>query len=215
MRRIFGRDARAGLVAGISAAYSNALLVGIPLIVTAYGRQGAAAVSLLIAIHLPILMTVSAILIERALVADGLAADADTRTIVRGIARSIARNPIVLGLFTGILWRLTGLADLRPRRRRRHPHRRHGRDARALCGRHEPPQVRRLRQRAGGAGRRLHQARRHAGGGLPAGCHHHPAAACLGEGDCHCRRLPDRGERLSGGEPLQGRARRSPPMPSR
>jgi predicted permease len=108
VRRVFGRDARAGLVAGISSAYSNALLVGIPLIVTAYGSKGAAAVSLLIAIHLPILMTVSSVLIERALVADGLSVDADTRTIVRGIVRSIVRNPIVLGLFAGILWRLSG-----------------------------------------------------------------------------------------------------------
>ena len=108
VRRVFGRDARAGLVAGISAAYSNALLVGIPLIITAYGSEGAAAVSLLIAIHMPVLMTTSAVLIERALVADGLAVDADFNTIARGVVRSLILNPIVLGLFAGLAWRLTG-----------------------------------------------------------------------------------------------------------
>jgi predicted permease len=108
VRRVFGRDARAGLVAGVSAAYGNALLVGIPLIITAYGSEGAAAISLLIAIHLPVLMTASSILIERALVTDGLSPDADARTIARGIARGLIKNPIVLGLFAGILWRLTG-----------------------------------------------------------------------------------------------------------
>ena len=108
VRRAFGRDARAGLVAGISAAYSNALLVGIPLIITAYGNEGAAAISLLVAVHLPVLMTVSAVLIERALVADGLSADADARTIARGIVRGVIKNKILLGLFAGIAWRFTG-----------------------------------------------------------------------------------------------------------
>ena len=40
VRRVFGRDARAGLVAGVSAAYPNALLVGIPLVIAAYGSEG-------------------------------------------------------------------------------------------------------------------------------------------------------------------------------
>jgi predicted permease len=110
VRRVFGRDARAGLVAGVSAAYPNALLIGIPLVITAYGSEGAAAISLLIAIHLPILMTVSAILIERALVTDGLSPDADSRTIVRTIASALIKNPIILGLFAGLLWRFTGLS---------------------------------------------------------------------------------------------------------
>jgi predicted permease len=110
IRRLFGRDARAGLVAGVSAAYSNALLVGIPLIIAAYGEEGAAAISLLIAVHLPILMTVSAILIERAQVIDGVAESAaHVGVVARGIARNLALNPIVIGLFAGILWRLTGL----------------------------------------------------------------------------------------------------------
>jgi predicted permease len=109
MRRVFRRDARAGLVAGVSSAYPNALLVGIPLVITAYGAQGAAAVSLLIAIHLPIMMTASAILIERALVTDGLSPDADFRGTARSIASALIKNPIVLGLFAGTIVRVTGL----------------------------------------------------------------------------------------------------------
>jgi len=108
MRRIFMRDARAGVVGGLASAYSNNLLIGIPLIITAYGSHGATAVALLIAIHLPILMTLSAILIERALVSDGLTPDADFRTIARNIFRALIVNPIVLGLFAGLAWRLTG-----------------------------------------------------------------------------------------------------------
>lgn len=108
VRRFFKRDARAGVVAGVASAYSNTLLVGIPLIITAYGAHGAAAVALLIAIHLPILMTASAILIERALIADGLAPDADAWSLARSIFRALLVNPVVLGLFAGLAWRLTG-----------------------------------------------------------------------------------------------------------
>jgi predicted permease len=109
VRRLFGRDARAGLVAGVSASYGNALLIGVPLIIAAYGHDGAAAITLLVAVHLPIMMTASAILIERALVADGLSPDADAASIARSLVRNLVKNPIIIGLFAGILWRLTGL----------------------------------------------------------------------------------------------------------
>jgi predicted permease len=109
IRRVFGRDARAGLVAGVSSAYPNALLIGLPLVIAAYGAAGAAAVSLLIAINLPVMMTISAILIERALVTDGLAPDSDMISTLRGIARALIRNPIVIGVFAGTAWRIAGL----------------------------------------------------------------------------------------------------------
>jgi predicted permease len=109
VRRVFGRDARAGLVAGVSSSYSNALLVGIPLILSAYGTAGTAALALLIAIHLPILMSVSAVLIERALIVDGLSDGTHAGAMARSVGRNLLRNPVVIGLFAGILWRLTGL----------------------------------------------------------------------------------------------------------
>ena len=57
VRRLFGRDARAGVVGGVSSAYGNAVLIGIPLTITAYGDPGAVAIALIVAIHLPIAMT--------------------------------------------------------------------------------------------------------------------------------------------------------------
>ena len=72
IRRLFGRDARAGVVAGISTAYGNTVLVGIPLALAAYGNDGAVAMALIIAIHLPVMMTSSAILIVRAERRDGV-----------------------------------------------------------------------------------------------------------------------------------------------
>ena len=109
VRRLFNRDARTGVVAGLSSAYANSLLLGIPLIISAYGNEGAAAMSLLIAINLPVMMTVSAILIEHALVADGVSGGTNGGAIVRSVARSMAVNPVVASIAVGIAWRWLGI----------------------------------------------------------------------------------------------------------
>jgi predicted permease len=109
-RRLFGRDARAGVVGGIAASYSNPVLIGIPLITTAYGPAGAVAVFLLIAIHMPIMMTASSLLIERANVIDGVADRAPSSLL--GLARVVAQrfflNPVVVAILLGLAWHLVG-----------------------------------------------------------------------------------------------------------
>ncbi len=110
IRRLFGRDARAGVVAGVSSSYANSLLLGLPLILAAYGQDGTAAMSLLIAINLPIMMAVSAVLIERALVVDGVGdAGSDLWTAVRGMVMTLARNPIIISIVVGLVWRIFSL----------------------------------------------------------------------------------------------------------
>ncbi len=108
VRRLFGRDARAGVVAGVSAAYANSLLLGIPLIIAAYGDEGAAALSLLIAVNLPIMMTISAVLIERALVVDGVSNSGNLWAAMRTAGLTLAKNPIIIGIVAGIVWRILG-----------------------------------------------------------------------------------------------------------
>ncbi len=109
VRRLFGRDARTGVVAGVSAAFPNTVLFGIPLIFVAYGDAGAAALAVLIAINLPVMMSVSAILNQRALVVDGEASHADPLSALRSAAIALVQNPIIIGIAAGILWRLLGL----------------------------------------------------------------------------------------------------------
>lgn len=109
IRRVFGRDARSGVVAGISTAYGNTVLVGIPLAIAAYGNDGAVVMALIIALHLPVMMSTSAILIIRAERLDGTAhAEPGTRAIVRGLALNLVRNPLVIALVLGVLWHVTG-----------------------------------------------------------------------------------------------------------
>lgn len=107
VRRLFGRDARTGVVAGIAAAYGNTVLVGIPLAYAAFGQDGIVPIALIIAVHLPVTMTVGAILIERVERADG-AVDAGA-SMARSVALGLARNPIIISIAAGVLWRLLGL----------------------------------------------------------------------------------------------------------
>jgi malonate transporter and related proteins len=110
IRRLFRRDARAGLVAGISSAYGNTVLLGIPLTLAAYGGDGAVPMALIVAVHLPVMMVVSAVLIERALRLDGIAeGHLDAKTRARNVLVSLAANPIIVGLFAGAVWRVLGL----------------------------------------------------------------------------------------------------------
>jgi malonate transporter len=112
VRRVFRRDHRASMVGGISAAFGNTVLVGIPLTLAAYGEAGTVAIALIVAVHLPVGMMASAVLIVHAERLDGVSAGgSDTwRRIAYGVLRGLATNPIVIGIVIGLLWRLTGFS---------------------------------------------------------------------------------------------------------
>ena len=52
------------VVAGFAAGQANTVLVGIPLILKAYGEEGAVPLFLLVAIHLPVIMVAGTLLVE-------------------------------------------------------------------------------------------------------------------------------------------------------
>lgn len=110
IRRGFGRDARSGVVAGLSASFSNLLLLGLPVIFALFGKSGTETLSLILAIHLPIMMTASVILNERAEMLDGLREHQTNLLItLRRILVSLASNPLILGIVAGVIWRFVPL----------------------------------------------------------------------------------------------------------
>lgn len=110
VRRIFGRDARAGMIAGISASFANTVLVGVPLVETTYGEAGMVWLLVLLSVHLPVVMLASLLLNEWALRADGIVAGGiDRGALARRFVTNLARHPIVLGIVAGALWRALGL----------------------------------------------------------------------------------------------------------
>lgn len=104
--RLFGRDAQAGVVGGLAASFSNLLLLGAPLMLGTFGQPGFEILSLVLAVQLPLLLTVSTILFNLMAVRDARAGFFD---IAADIARRVIRNTLILGILAGLLWRLSGL----------------------------------------------------------------------------------------------------------
>lgn len=106
MTRVFGRDPQLGVVGGFSSAYSNLVLLGIPFMLGVHGQAGFAVLSLLIAVHLPVMTMASIILFDAfgrhkngALTAGG---------IFRAFLRRVLTNSLMIGILAGVLWRATG-----------------------------------------------------------------------------------------------------------
>lgn len=110
IRRVFGRDARAGVVAGVTAAFSNLVLVGLPLITGVFGHDGLIVLSLIVSVHLVIMMAASMVLFEWALRRDGVVSGrVGLAGLVANFVGQLARNPLIIGIVCGIAGRLLGL----------------------------------------------------------------------------------------------------------
>lgn len=104
--RIFGRDARAGIVGGVSSAYSNVVLLGAPFILGIFGASGFEVLSLLVSVHLPIMMMASIVLFE--MFGRGGSEPVHPLRVIRNFLRRLFVNPLIIGILAGLAWRLTG-----------------------------------------------------------------------------------------------------------
>ncbi len=92
-------------IRGFAAAFSNAVLMGIPLVLTAFGNAAALPLFLLIAFHSPLLFTLVTTLIE-----SGQGRRGAAWRIAGDTVRGLLRNPIFVGLVLGLGWNLLGLS---------------------------------------------------------------------------------------------------------
>jgi malonate transporter len=92
-RRFFGLKGVSSVVAGFSAGQANTVFVGVPMILKAYGDAGAVPLFLLIAVHLPVTMTMATIMAE----------GRQASPLV--ILRRLATHPLVVGILAGSLCR--------------------------------------------------------------------------------------------------------------
>ncbi len=104
--RVFGRDSQAGVVGGVATAFSNLVLLGIPFMLSIFGQEGFETLSLLIAVHLPIMILASMILFD---VFGPRRPDRTGVAVVADFLKRIGRNPLILGIAAGLIWRATGL----------------------------------------------------------------------------------------------------------
>lgn len=106
MTRMFGRDARAGIVGGVSSAYSNVVLLGAPFILGVFGASGFEVLSLLVSVHLPIMMMASIVLFEMFGRAGG--ETVHPLRVIKSFLRRLFINPLIIGILAGLGWRFTG-----------------------------------------------------------------------------------------------------------
>lgn len=106
IQKIFGRDTRAGVVAGITGAFSNCVLVGIPFIDGVYGAPGMAILSKILTIHLPIMLAATIIQFEWANQRDGtLKGSSSPLELIKRFFKQLLSNPLVIGIAAGFLFK--------------------------------------------------------------------------------------------------------------
>lgn len=100
--KFYARPGREAVIMGFSSAQSNIVLMGIPLVLTAYGEAGAVPLFLLIAVHLPIMMAAATVMIE--------SSDAGiTREAILKLAKNLATNPLLIAFALGTIGRMSGV----------------------------------------------------------------------------------------------------------
>jgi predicted permease len=102
-RWTFGRTLDHQAIFGMSAGFSNTVLLGIPIILTAYGPEATLPIFLLIAFHGPTLMPLTTALIQ---ISRGSEVSAGGQA--RLVALELLRNPIIMGLLAGLVANLSG-----------------------------------------------------------------------------------------------------------
>jgi malonate transporter len=100
------RQSRAdGVVLAIGSIYGNVVMLGIPLTLSALGSQAAGSMALILSVNTPLLWLCGTLQMAWA---ERKSSETAPLLVLRAV-REIARNPIMLALGFGFLWRLTGL----------------------------------------------------------------------------------------------------------
>ncbi|MGR6467239.1 AEC family transporter [Rhizobium sp. PAMB 3182] len=113
-RRIFNRPPRESVIAGISAVFSNAVFIGLPLIDRLLGPPGMVAMSILLAVHLPFMMMMGTILTERAAALEQGVAGRSTFDVVKQVGRNLLTNPLIIGIIAGVIVHFAGIPLIGP-----------------------------------------------------------------------------------------------------
>ncbi|MEO1111945.1 MAG: AEC family transporter [Pseudomonadota bacterium] len=109
IRKIFGREARAGAIGAISASYSNVVLVGMPLIAAVYGNGGLVPLLLIISIHLATMTVVTAFAMERTAAIDNGTKMPPIGKLALEAGKKVCVNPLIITVVFALIWRQTGL----------------------------------------------------------------------------------------------------------
>ncbi|MEX0589797.1 MAG: AEC family transporter [Xanthobacteraceae bacterium] len=100
--RVFHRETREAIIHGFTSGQSNIVLVGIPLVLSAFGEPGAVPLFLLVAVNLPLMMTTASLMMEST--GAGL-----SRAALLNLARNLATNLILIAFVGGVTAQFLGV----------------------------------------------------------------------------------------------------------
>ncbi|MGY4329898.1 malonate transporter [Bradyrhizobium sp. LB7.2] len=98
-------DREDGVVFAIGSVYGNIVMLGIPLTLSALGNEAAGPMALILSVNTPLLWlcgTLQMELVDRK-------QTASAASLILPVLLDLSRNPIMLAIGLGLLWRLTGL----------------------------------------------------------------------------------------------------------
>jgi malonate transporter len=107
--RFFGRDQRIGVLAGLSGAFANNVFIGLPLVDRTVGPDGIVAMSILLAVHLPLMMIAGTVAMERAEQKTTGKPSEGVLAVSRQVGANLIRNPLIIGLMAGLVLQIIGL----------------------------------------------------------------------------------------------------------
>lgn len=103
-RHLFGRSLDEQGVLGLGGSFSNTAMLGIPLVITAYGPDAALPLFALIACHSLILLPPTTLLIEAA-----RGEGQSVATLLWTLFKGVAATPIIWGLSAGLVFAMAGI----------------------------------------------------------------------------------------------------------
>ncbi len=89
----------------MSSCFGNVVMLGIPMSIAAFGEKAAVPAAMLVSLHTPTLFFVGTL--HQVFTAEQR--QATLASTARELFLELARNPIILGIVAGTLWRLTGI----------------------------------------------------------------------------------------------------------
>lgn len=104
-RVLLRRAATEGAAISMASGFGNIVMLGIPLAFDRFGTDAAAPAAVIVAISSPLLWFAATLHIELA----ARRGETTVSAMLRALMLDLLRNPIIVGLMAGLIWRLTGL----------------------------------------------------------------------------------------------------------
>ncbi len=99
------RPARDGASIAMGATFGNIVMLGIPLALDRFGSEAATPIAIIISISSPLMWFVATLHVEMA----SERGQASLGEQIKGLFLSLSKNPLIMGLVAGLIWRWTGL----------------------------------------------------------------------------------------------------------